>query len=143
MDIFTIKFEKERMLSIIDKYIEKEYLRSEVYKICENLSINDHKNLKLIVKELHNVFDDGKLELHEIPQLIYVFHQNLMEVYNNFTLEQLENVIKCLIYYLIHEKIIKINVDEIESMFKVMEFSLKLLCQIPIIFKSCNNCSIN
>lgn len=105
-----------------------------------NAQSSDSNQIKNIVDELAKVLADGKLELHEIPELISVVTANIKEVNVKLSTKQISILLKLIIYILMEVKVIKINSEDFELISKVIDTSLKLLelhVKIPTVKTKC------
>ncbi len=99
---------------------------------------NDASQITVVINEVTKVLSDGKLELHEIPQLVSVISTSVKEVNVKLSGKEVCIFIKLIIYILIEVNVIKIKSEDFELISKVIDSSLKLLelfVQIPVVNK--------
>ncbi len=105
-----------------------------------NAQSTDSNQMKQIIGEITKVLSDGKLELHEIPELISVVTANIKEVNIKLSTKQISILLKLIIYVLIEVKVVSINSEDFELISKVIDTSLKLLelyVNIPTVKTKC------
>lgn len=105
-----------------------------------NQQSTDSNQVKQIIGEITKVLADGKLELHEIPELVSVVTANIKEVNVKLSTKQISILLKLIIYVLIEVKVVKINSEDFDLISKVIDTSLKLLelyVNIPTVKTKC------
>ncbi len=99
---------------------------------------NNASQITVVINEVTKVLSDGKLELHEIPELISVISTSVKEVNIKLSGKEVCVFIKLIIYILMEVNVIKIKSEDFELISKVIDSSLKLLelfVQIPVVRK--------
>ncbi len=124
-DKFTELISKSK-ISIPEKELE---IISNVLNYLNNQSNQSKQSNQLtqIINELSKVLSDGKLELHEIPELISVIHTNIKDTNIKLSGSQISLLLKVIIYILMEVNVIKINSGDFDTISKVIDASLKLL----------------
>jgi hypothetical protein len=98
--------------------------------------------LNNIINSLNEVFQDGKLEVHEIPLLIKVLNENILQQHiSNIDSDTFSLLLKLLIVILVELNILKLNTTDIKIINMLIDTSLDLLnIQIKIPTNKCNFC---
>lgn len=127
---FISKIDKvEELLNKNCFSIPKDQLE-ELLKILLTLS-TETKNvvpLNNIINCINDIFEDGKLEVHEIPLLIKVLHDNaLNKNITDISSADFSLLLKLLIIILVELNIIKLNSNDIKIINALIDTSLELL----------------
>lgn len=99
---------------------------------------NDSSQIQGLIGEVTKVLSDGKLELHEIPELVKVVSTSVKEVNIKLSGKEVSIFIKLIIYILMEVNVIKIKSEDFELISKVIDSSLTLLelfVKIPVVKK--------
>ncbi len=99
----------------------------EVIKYLNTETVNSQSQLKDIILGISKAFSDGKLEPHEIPELVGLVYANIQNINIKLTSVEISIMLKIIIYILIESNIIKINQGEFELVTKLLDSSLRLL----------------
>ena len=118
----------------------------KIIKLLKLLSqVDDSTNenvvpLRKIINEINNITSNGKLDILDIPAIIKIlvqlFNIHLTKNYlsqirrdltSNVTAEDISFLIKIIVNMLVDNKIITVNVDDLASINKVVDYSLNLL----------------
>lgn len=89
-----------------------------------------------IITALESVLSDGKLELHEIPELVSTIYLNISSINIKLSSNDIGVLLKVIIYILIETNVVKINTQDFELISTVIDSSLKLLqlfVKIPVL----------
>ena len=113
----------------------------KLIKVLSALSIKTKNNIPLnnIINSLIDIFEDGKLEVHEIPLLIKILNENILKQnITNISSEDFSLFLKLLIIILVELNIIKLNSTDIKIINVLIDTSLELLnINIKVNLKKC------
>ena len=138
-DLLHLLVNKDKLIELLNKFNLNipENVFNEILNVLTYLG-NETNNqpITIILDELQNVLEDGKLEIYEIPQLINVITENIPKLnIKKFNSKNLSTLIKVLIIILINAKVIKINSEDFQLISKVIDSSLVLLNTTAVISK--------
>lgn len=103
---------------------------NKLLKVLSSLSVETKNIVPLnnILKCLSDVFEDGKLEIHEIPILIKVLNENVLKQnISSITSADFSLLLKLLIIILIELNILKLNSSDVQMINALIDTSLELL----------------
>jgi hypothetical protein len=113
----------------------------KLIKVLLALSIETKNNIPLnnIINSLIDIFEDGKLEVYEIPLLIKILNENILKQnITNISSEDFSLFLKLLIIILVELNIIKLNSTDIKIINVLIDTSLELLnINIKVNLKKC------
>jgi len=138
-DLLLLLVNKDKLTELLNKFNLNipENVLNEILNVLTYLG-NETSNqpITIIMDELQNVLEDGKLEIYEIPQLISVITENIPKLnIKKFNSKNLSTLIKVLIIVLMNTKVIKINSEDFQLISKVIDSSLVLLNTTAVISK--------
>ena len=109
----------------------------KLLKVLSALSVetNNVAPLNNIINSLTEIFNDGKLEIYEIPLLIKVLNENVLnQNITNIKSADFSLLLKLLIIILVELNLLKVNSTDIKIINALIDTSLELLniqIQIP------------
>ena len=89
--------------------------------------LSEHTQLNQIIDAINKVLIDGKLELHEVPELVTIVHANILNVNIKLSTKEVGLLLKLLIYILIETKVIKVTSVQFVLVSKILDSSIGLL----------------
>ena len=119
----------EEILSKNFYSIQKDQL-VKLLKVLNVLSIENKNNIPFnnIINALHEIFMDGKIEIHEIPLLIKVLNENILKQnIKNISSDNISLLLKLIIIILVELEIIKLDSTNIKVLNTIIDTSLELL----------------
>lgn len=102
----------------------------KLLKVLSSLSVetNNVTPLNNIINSLTEIFKDGKLEIYEIPLLIKVLNENLLnQNITNIKPADFSLLLKLLIIILVELNLLKVNSTDIKIINALIDTSLELL----------------
>ena len=134
--------DSSQIVTLISKIDEVEKLlaknlfsipKDQLVKLLKVLTVLSNETngvvpLNNIINSLNDIFNDGKLEVHEIPLLIKVLNENIMKQnVNNISSADFSFLIKLLIVILVELNVLKLNDTDIKIINALIDTSLELL----------------
>jgi hypothetical protein len=135
----------KKMSVSLDSKTRLEINRIIDYISTNNVKFSDEPPIKIIIGEIKKVFEDGKLDLYDIPEIINIVTQVLNINFSDIKAKSKANLnpntlgifIKIIIHSLIELNILKVNQEEYVNINKLIDSSIALLNTSLIISKSC------
>lgn len=114
--------ELEKILDVIKYLNTGTIVANSNTSIVVNLS-----QLEQIINSINKVLVDGKLELHEVPELVTIVYANILNVNIKLSNKEVGLLLKLLIYILIKIQVIKVTPEEFILVSKILDSSIGLL----------------
>jgi len=121
--------ELEKILNVI-KYLNTNTIvstSSASSTSSTSSSIVNLSQLEQIINAINKVLIDGKLELHEVPEIVTIVYANILNVNIKLSNKEVGLLLKFLIYILIKIQVIKITTEEFILVSKILDSSIALL----------------
>jgi hypothetical protein len=123
------------------------YIREIITFLSTSQAPNHFSPMKNIILEIHNILNDGKLNLHDVPLFINliadIFNSSLIKFQNKTKPDIfiICSAIKILVHAMIDLQIIQLNNNDTNSVNKAIDSSILLLCTIINLPRDLKKCS--
>ena len=110
--------------------------KNQLHKLLNIMSLlsnelNGQIPLKNIIQSIYLVFQDGKLEVHEIPVLIKVLNNNISSQNIRIQSSEFSLLLKLFIFILMELNLLHINSPDLKKILLLIDSSLELLNIYP------------
>lgn len=133
----VIKF-IDLMLSSNDdfnKFSTKLMLTDNQAKLIKNImpmlsnSTNGYRPFQNIINAVSKALEDNKLELHEIPKLINIVHDEILNLNTDIiiTIQDIGSLVKLILMILIETKVVKLSESDYDLSNSIIDMSIILL----------------